>query len=152
MTDSLRPGEIRHLTHAECLALLATQQIGRLGVNAQHYPLIFPVNYAMDREVIVIRTDPGTKLTEAPHANVTFEVDEIDQLRRTGWSVLVRGVAEEVTASHRAELIRSTLSTGVEPWAPGEHGHWLRIIPTSITGRRVIAGELPPIFEPTAYL
>jgi nitroimidazol reductase NimA-like FMN-containing flavoprotein (pyridoxamine 5'-phosphate oxidase superfamily) len=152
MTNSLRPGEMRQLTHAQCLELLATQQIGRLGVNAQHYPLIFPVNYAMDRDVVVIRTGPGTKLSEAAHANVTFEVDEIDQFRRTGWSVIVRGVAEEVTPAHRAELIRRTLSTGVEPWAPGEHGHWLRIIPTSITGRWVIAGELPPVFEPAAYL
>jgi uncharacterized protein len=54
---------------------LAPQQIGRLGVNAEHYLLVFPVNYALDHGVIVIRTDAGTKLAAADHANVTFEVD-----------------------------------------------------------------------------
>jgi nitroimidazol reductase NimA-like FMN-containing flavoprotein (pyridoxamine 5'-phosphate oxidase superfamily) len=152
VTSELRPPQLRALTVTECFDLLRTQRIGRLGVNAQHYPLIFPVNYALDRDVIVFRTSPGTKLTEATHANVTFEVDEIDQRRRSGWSVLVRGLAEEVTESHRADLVQRTRDSGVEPWAPGEHGHWLRLIPTAISGRWLIPGELPPIFEPAAYL
>ena len=57
-------------------------------MNAEHYPLIFPVNYALDRDVIVVRTHAGTMLEAAAHANVTFEVDEIDRRTRTGWSVL----------------------------------------------------------------
>jgi nitroimidazol reductase NimA-like FMN-containing flavoprotein (pyridoxamine 5'-phosphate oxidase superfamily) len=121
-------------------------------VNAEHYPLIFPVNYALDHGIIVIRTNPGTKLAAANHANVTFEVDDIDQIRRTGWSVLVRGLAEEVSTEHLTELIERTKATGVEPWAPGEHGHWLRLIPHKITGRRIVAGELPPAFESQGYL
>src|SRR3954451_18755334 len=100
MTEDARQG-LQDLGADECYRLLATQQIGRLGVNAEHYPLIFPVNYALDHDVIVVRTHPGTKLTAADHANVTFEVDEIDQRARTGWSVLVRGLAEEVTSAHR---------------------------------------------------
>jgi hypothetical protein len=136
----------------ECYRLLATQQIGRLGVNAERYPLIYPVNYGLDRGVIVIRTGPGTKLTAADHANVTFEVDEIDQLTRSGWSVLVRGLAEEVTSAHRAELVERTVAAGVSPWAPGEHGHWLRLIPHDITGRRIVPGRLPPHFEAAGYL
>jgi hypothetical protein len=32
----------------ECYRLLATQEIGRIGVNAEHYPLILPVNYGLD--------------------------------------------------------------------------------------------------------
>jgi uncharacterized protein len=88
----------------DCYRLLATQQIGRLGVNAEHYPLIFPVNYALDQGVIVIRTNAGIKLAAADHANVTFEVDQIDERTRSGWSVLVRGLAEEVTSEHRTEL------------------------------------------------
>jgi nitroimidazol reductase NimA-like FMN-containing flavoprotein (pyridoxamine 5'-phosphate oxidase superfamily) len=143
---------LRELTAEECYLLLATQQVGRLGVNAEHYPLIFPVNYALDRGVVVIRTHPGTKLTAASHANVTFEVDQIDQLTRTGWSVLVRGLAEAVTAEHRAELIERTRASGVQPWAPGEHGHWLRLIPHAVTGRRIVPGELPPAFESAGYL
>ncbi len=140
------------LDEQECYRLLATQQIGRLAVNAEPYPLVFPVNYALDRGVVVVRTGAGTKLAAADHANVAFEVDEIDQRSRTGWSVVVQCLAEEVTSAHRAELVERTTATGVQPWAPGEHGHWLRLIPQGITGRRIRPGELPPAFGPNAYL
>jgi uncharacterized protein len=143
---------LRVLDADECYALLKTHQIGRLGVNAEHYPLIFPVNYAVDRGVIVIRTDADTKLTAADHANVTFEVDEIDIRTRSGWSVLVRGLAEEVTAAFGAELIERTRAAGAQPWAPGERGRWLRLIPHAISGRRLVPGELPPAFGPEGYL
>ena len=155
MTDSGTGGTGADRTEipvGECYRLLRTQQVGRLGVNAEHYPLIFPVNYGMDGETIVIRTSPGTKLSAAQHANVTFEVDEIDQFARSGWSVLVRGLAEEVTEAHRPELVQRTHDVGVQPWAPGEHGHWLRLIPHHVTGRRVVPGELPPAVDPRAYL
>ena len=146
------PTKMQELSSDECYRLLATQQIGRLGVNAEHYPLIFPVNYALDSAgVIVVRTHPGTKLAAADHANVTFEVDEIDQWTRSGWSVLVRGLAEEVTSAHRAELVERTQASGAQPWAPGEHGRWLRIIPHAVSGRRIVPGELPPPFEDASY-
>ena len=146
-----KPPTLQTLTDDECFELLATQQIGRLGVNAEHYPLIFPVNYALDRRVVVVRTQPGTKLGAADHANVTFEVDHIDPISRSGWSVLIRGLAEEVTSAHRTELIERTHAAAVEPWAPGEHGHWLRIIPHDVSGRRIVPGKLPPPFEAAAY-
>lgn len=127
----------------ECYRLLATHEIGRLGVNAQPYPLLFPVNYAIDGTTLVIRTHAGTILGAAEHANVTFEVDEIDRRTRSGWSVLVRGQAEEVGERHRSEIVARTQAAGVEPWAPGEKGHWLRLITHGISGRRIVPGELP---------
>jgi hypothetical protein len=151
MSQPTRP-ELVELDAEECYRLLAAQEIGRLGVNAERYPLIFPVNYALDRDVVVVRTHAGTMLSAAGHANVTFEVDEIDRRTRTGWSVLVRGLAEEVTGAHRAELVERTRASGARPWAPGEHGRWLRIIPQAITGRRIVPGELPPPFGPGGYL
>jgi nitroimidazol reductase NimA-like FMN-containing flavoprotein (pyridoxamine 5'-phosphate oxidase superfamily) len=144
--------QLEELSGEECYRLLATQQIGRLAVTAEHYPLVFPVNYGLDRGVIVVRTHPGTKLSAADHANVAFEVDHIDERTRSGWSVLVRGLAEEVTSAHRAELVERTHASGVQPWAPGEHGRWLRIIPQGISGRRIVPGELPPPFESAGYL
>jgi uncharacterized protein len=136
----------------ECYRLLATHEIGRIGVNAEHYPLILPVNYGIDGTNLVIRTHPGTILRAAEHANVTFEVDEIDRATRSGWSVLVRGQAEEVGTEHRAEIVARTEATGVQPWAPGEHGHWLRLIVHDISGRRIVPGQLPPPVDPRAYL
>lgn len=135
----------------ECYQLLETQEIGRLGLNAEHYPLIFPVNYALDGTTLVIRTHAGKILRAAEHANVTFEVDDIDRRTRSGWSVLVLGQAEEVGEGHRAELVARTKAAGVEPWAPGDKGHWLRIIPHEISGRRIVPGELPGL-DPRGYL
>jgi nitroimidazol reductase NimA-like FMN-containing flavoprotein (pyridoxamine 5'-phosphate oxidase superfamily) len=140
------------LSPEECYRLLRTQEIGRIGVNAEHHPLIFPVNYGLDGTTVVIRTHPGTLLRAAEHANVTFEVDDIDRRTRSGWSVLVRGQAEEVGAGHRAELVARTRETGVQPWAPGEHGSWVRLIAHDISGRRIVPGELPPPVDPRAYL
>jgi len=152
-TDSQAPdSSLVDLPASECYRLLGTHEVGRIGVNAEHYPLIFPVNYAMDGTTIVLRTAPGTKLTAASHANVTFEVDDIDRHSRTGWSVLVRGLAEEVGAEHRPELVARTHATGVTPWAPGEHGNWVRIIAHHVSGRRIVPGELPPAVDPRAYL
>lgn len=152
MTDTDNTRQLQELDLDECYRLLSTEQIGRLGVNAEHYPLIFPVNYALDGGAIVVRTAPGTTLSAADHANVTFEVDQIDRHTRTGWSVLVRGLAEELTPAHGAEIIDRTIAAGVEPWAPGEHGHWLRLIPHAVSGRRIEPGQLPPYFEPGAYI
>jgi nitroimidazol reductase NimA-like FMN-containing flavoprotein (pyridoxamine 5'-phosphate oxidase superfamily) len=136
----------------ECYRLLGTREVGRIGVNAEHYPLILPVNYALDGSTVVIRTHAGTILRAAEHANVTFEVDEIDQRTRSGWSVLVRGQAEEVGEAHRAELVERTRAAGSEPWAPGDKGHWLRLIPHDIAGRRIVPGELPFPVDHRAYL
>jgi uncharacterized protein len=135
-----------------CYELLATHEFGRIGVNAQHYPLIIPVNYAMDGRTIVVRTHPGTMLTAAAHTNVTFEVDEVDRRTRSGWSVLVRGQAEVVGEEHRADLVARTEATGVQPWAPGEHGSWLRLIPHAVSGRRIVPGRLPWGIDERAYL
>ena len=140
------------LSTEECYDLLRTQEIGRLGVNAEHYPLIVPVNYGMDGTTLVIRTQPGTKLAAADHANVTFEVDEIDPRTRSGWSVLVRGLAERLTGRAGGEVVLRTLAVGVSPWAPGEYGIWLRLIPHAISGRRIVPGQLPPAVDPRAYL
>jgi len=152
MTEQEPGRELEVLSTEQCYQLLANHEIGRLGVIAEHYPLILPVNYALDQHTIVLRMDQGTKLAAANHANVTFEVDDINRHTRTGWSVLVRGLAEELTPAHRADLIQRTKASGVQPWAPGEHGHWMRLIAHAITGRRIVPGELPPAFEPAAYL
>jgi nitroimidazol reductase NimA-like FMN-containing flavoprotein (pyridoxamine 5'-phosphate oxidase superfamily) len=151
MTDTAT-ATMQELPADECYRLLALHEVGRLGVNAEHYPLIIPVNYGLDGPTIVIRTHPGTTLAAASHANVAFEVDEIDRRTRSGWSVLVRAHAEEVTGAHSPELVGRTHAAGTQPWAPGEHGAWLRLIVHHITGRRIVPGELPPAVDPRAYL
>ncbi|MGX5654830.1 pyridoxamine 5'-phosphate oxidase family protein [Geodermatophilus nigrescens] len=136
----------------ECYELLAGHEVGRLGLVVGHQPLVIPVNYGLDGRTIVIRTRPGTILSAADHANVAFEVDDLDRHSRSGWSVLVRGLAEEVGPEHRADLVARTHAVGVDPWAPGERGSWVRIIPQAVSGRRIVPGQLPWGVDDRAYL
>ena len=90
----------RILDHDECMRLLATQRVGRLAAVAGHHPLVMPVNFALDHGIIVFRSSAGVKIDAAQHHNVAFQVDEIDVAQRSGWSVLVTGMAETLSDDH----------------------------------------------------
>jgi uncharacterized protein len=122
---------IEVLDRDQCLALLETDVVGRLAVVAGGAPAVFPVNYAMDSDAVVFRTAPGTKLDAG-----CFEIDFFDRDRRTGWSVVVSGRLEEVTAFD-GSLSERVKALAVDPWAEGEKEHWLRLVPHVITGRSV---------------
>ena len=82
----------------ECLKLLGTQTIGRLAVpdHGNYPPHIVPVNFALDEDRIVFRSNAGLKFKLAILAehSVAFEVDSIDRQGRMAWSVVVQGRAE----------------------------------------------------------
>ena len=124
-------------TRQECLDLLADQEVGRLAVVLGRQPLVFPVNYVLDGDTIVFRTDPGTKLAAASFEHVAVEVDCIDH--RRSWSVLVQGVGHHVTPDFAR--VRTSRDLGDRLWAPGDKEHWVRVIPREITGRRLVATE-----------
>lgn len=65
-----------------------------------------------------------------------FEIDGVDRSSRTGWSVLVSGRLEEVTERQHAQL-EHLRGIGVSPWIPEGRDHWMRLVSTHITGRRV---------------
>jgi nitroimidazol reductase NimA-like FMN-containing flavoprotein (pyridoxamine 5'-phosphate oxidase superfamily) len=125
------------LDRHECIALLARNSLGRLAVvDDGGRPLVFPVNFALDGDAIVLRTDPGTKLFRARKGWVAFECDGIDSVYHTGWSVVASGIAEEVcNAAEVAELARLPLAL----WAPGPKSTWVRIRPRNLSGRRIPA-------------
>jgi nitroimidazol reductase NimA-like FMN-containing flavoprotein (pyridoxamine 5'-phosphate oxidase superfamily) len=114
----------------ECLRLLRSRRVGRLGIVVGGEPLILPVNYAVTGATIVFRSAPGSKLDMGPRAPACFEVDEFDESMSAGWSVLIAGRLEEIDAGEVA-------GTAVTPWAPGERDHWMRLVPRRVTGRRV---------------
>ncbi|MBO0691633.1 MAG: pyridoxamine 5'-phosphate oxidase family protein [Acidimicrobiaceae bacterium] len=124
------------LDQAECLALLATVNVGRVGVSSQALPAILPVNFILNGHDILFRTVPGTKL-HAAHtgAVVAFEADQLGPATTENWSVLVRGIAEEVTdPTQRAELERLV----PDSWAfEGGADYLVRIPAIIISGRRI---------------
>jgi len=120
----------------ECIALLGRHRFGRLAVVVEGAPLVFPVNYVFSGGRVAIRTDEGSKLTAAALGQVAFEIDEADPSDRTGWSVIVRGVGFDITDSID-QISESMREFPVETWAPGAKAHWIRIEPSSVSGRRV---------------
>lgn len=132
----------QELTKAECFDLLAKYDLGRIAVVDDWGPVVFPVNYVLDRHLIVFRTDEGTKLGAAGlRGRVAFEIDGTDPAARTGWSVIVRGEAVEVTDPVELARLREL---PVHPWAPGAKSHCVRILPALLTGRRItVRSDLP---------
>jgi nitroimidazol reductase NimA-like FMN-containing flavoprotein (pyridoxamine 5'-phosphate oxidase superfamily) len=127
-----------------CLQLLEGHQVGRLAfVDADGGPVVLPVNYVLDRGVVVIRTAEGSKLAAAvAKARVAFEVDEFDKDLRIGWSVLVKGTADELWQSPELDLARRL---PLQAWAPGEREHYILIMSTAMTGRRITTLEGPAL-------
>jgi len=126
---------LESLDRDECLTLLATVPVGRVAITDQAMPAIVPVNFLVDGSDVIIRSVRGSKLAAATRgAVVAFEADTFDPDERTGWSVLVVGVASHVT--ERAEVDRlSTL--GLQPYLDGAASHYIRIPAAQISGRRL---------------
>ncbi len=101
-------GHVEVMTRAECLAQLGTVSVGRLGVTIRAMPAILPVNFAMHDERVVLRSVPGSKLDMATTASVVaFEADDHAPDGTWGWSVLVQGIAEEVTDPGELQALRA---------------------------------------------
>lgn len=129
------------LDRTECLQLLAAGCVGRLGIIAGASPAIFPVNYRLDGDAIIFRTDPGTKLGAGPRSPACFEIDGIDHEHHMGWSVIATGRLEELTP-YNLFLFAQAKALGVVPWAAGEKAHWMRLIAERLSGRRIRAVPL----------
>lgn len=128
--QSTRPWtEMLELDRTECLRLLAATCIGWIAVSVTElgHPVIRPVNYRFDApsRSVLIRTASGSKLHAVLRsATAAFEIDGIDPDGRVGWSVIIVGVSEEITNPARLRRIETL---GLEAWAPGGKGRWIRI-------------------------
>lgn len=78
---------------------------------------------------------PGTKLSAATANNtVAFEVDSEEDDGRSGWSVLVQGIASEVVGPVAVNSLLDTLGT---PWGVAEVAdRVVKIDVHTISGRR----------------
>lgn len=129
------PSHLRELDRAECLRLLTTVPVGRVAYCAEDGPVVLPVNHVLDGEdVVVFRTSPHTELGRSLiRGPVAFEADDYEEYNQSGWSVLVRGIAEYHDGG---EL---TPKDGPTPWPEGSRNLTVRIRPWLITGRRLLA-------------
>ena len=132
-SSSTGPGRLVRLDPADCYIMLRTSSLGRVAVKIADDLAILPVYYGVMDDDIVFRTAPGTKLDAAVlGTKVAFEVDGA----APGWSVLIRGHAEEIR-DHDTQVHARTLLG--HDWPAGERDHLVRIRTEQITRRK-----LPP--------
>jgi nitroimidazol reductase NimA-like FMN-containing flavoprotein (pyridoxamine 5'-phosphate oxidase superfamily) len=130
-----------------CLELLAAAPVGRVSFLADGEIVVLPVNHVMDGQDPVFRTARGSKLSAAEGQNVVaFETDGYDERTRSGWSVLVNGRARAIY--EEAEIQRLS-RLGLHPWVTAvDRPFWIRILPTSISGRWTPGLEADVQFSP----
>ncbi len=129
-------GKLVDLTAEECATLLHEgAAVGRLGLVDDDGPVIVPVNFRWHHGRVTFRTRAGSLVARvlAARPACAFEVDGIDDYTRSGWSVLVRGAAEEVDPT---QAVRD--DDAPETWSEGPHAMVFAITPREITGRRVL--------------
>ena len=128
---------LKHLSRDECMRLAGQVSVGRIVYTRQALPAVELVNFVLHNGDIIIRTDSSGKLAAATRgAVVAFEADTVDVVAQTGWSVTIVGYSEAVTDS---EEVRRLERLRLIPWAPGRRDHFIRISPSIVNGRRILA-------------
>ena len=123
--------------------MLSSHRFGRLAFldRVGEFPMIIPVNYRFVDNAVVIRSGEGSKFRAAvENAGAAFEIDDVDEQQRVGWSVIVRGRLEAVNDRGDIELLQEA-----EPvaWAPGDRPQYLRLNASLISGRRISITDGP---------
>lgn len=104
------------LGHRECLSHLGTATIGRVVYSEQALPAAQPVCFFLDDEEVIFLAGRDSPLAAAVnHQVVAFQVDDIDRLTHSGWSVC--GVGEAYALTHPARLAELASITPFR-WAP----------------------------------
>lgn len=124
------------LPRPHCLRLLRRRPIGRVVLTIDGYPAAFPVNFGLLDDDVVFRSAAGTKLSAASDGMVLgFQVDRIDPVLQSGWSVLLQGPASVLTDAADIERARRL---HLRPSAPGMRPHFVRIRAERVSGRRFL--------------
>jgi uncharacterized protein len=133
---------LENLSPDECMRLMGSVAVGRIVYSRRALPAVELVNFALVDGDIVIRTSAEGKLAAATRgAVVAFEADAVELDGHAGWSVAVVGQARAVSD---AEEIGRLERVALTSWVPGCGGHFIRISPAIVNGRRVFAQRLAP--------
>jgi nitroimidazol reductase NimA-like FMN-containing flavoprotein (pyridoxamine 5'-phosphate oxidase superfamily) len=130
------PGRrLEELPRDEAIELLSSVSMGRIGFTIGGLPTIRPVNHVVDGEDIVIRTHLESTMSAGNGAVVAYETDWLDRRTRTGWSVIVTGVASMVDNPLEIERFENL----VQPWIDQPVTYLLRIMSDVVEGLKLVA-------------
>ncbi|MEU2035909.1 pyridoxamine 5'-phosphate oxidase family protein [Nocardia amamiensis] len=137
--NGARDRDVVELDRAEAMWLLESAPLGRVVFTRDALPAIRPVNHLVeDGGVIIVRTQLISRISSAVRGNspvvVAYEADDIDPVRRVGWSVVVTGLARTVTDPSRIARYEQLL----HPWVDKVMDTVIAIEPTIVTGIRLI--------------
>jgi hypothetical protein len=134
-----RPHVVSRLTQAECLLLLGSVPVGRVAFVVNGPPLVLPVNFTLQGTDVIIQTAAMSPLAEMARARrlVSFEVDDIDEPSRLGWSVLCHGPARLMAEADDRDHDQINL---VRPWVGDDRRTVVAIGAAAFTGRRIAPG------------
>jgi uncharacterized protein len=142
------PGDhgLIELDRETSLRLLGGLDVGRVAWTDGDRVMVFPLNFALDGEDILVRT-PSAAILAAATASpaLTFQGDDLEPGVRTGWTVLVSGPAEEITDPAQVQRARGL----VTPWRDDGPFRVLRIRVERVAGRRL---ELRPGAIDSVYI
>ena len=124
------------LSRADGLRLIASVPVGRLVFTQHALPAIRPVNHIVEDDMLVIGLTAGSSIAASARGGivVAYEADSLDVTERSGWSVVVVGVARLETDATTVLRYRDQL----QPWLSGAMADILTISSELVTGYRLV--------------
>ena len=135
MTSNHEAGvRLAELPTFDCWQLLETAEIARFAWNGPRGVAMVPVNYTVADGALWFRTSPYAEhAREAGGQWVAVEVDTLDPVDRSGWSVVVRGVAELIDPADVPDVL-----VDFRVWPQGTRNLLVRVEPIEVSGRRLL--------------
>ena len=127
---------LSELPRAEALEMLSSVPVGRLVFTHQALPAIRPVNHLVEDDRIVIGLTAGSAIATSSRGGgtvVAYEADCLDLSERSGWTVIVVGLAQLQTDTEAVLHYRARL----RPWLGGAAADVLTVSMEIVTGYRL---------------
>ncbi|AZQ36227.1 pyridoxamine 5'-phosphate oxidase family protein [Streptomyces cyaneochromogenes] len=128
------PLRMVEVSGAEALWLLEGSSLGRLVYPQREPAVVRPSRHVWEYGRLIVRAPVQAA---AVPATVTYHVDEIRAVHRTGWTVTVHGPVDVLSDANEISHHRRTLPG----WTHGPHDTLLRLHPQSVTGFRLARVE-----------
>ncbi|WP_431965823.1 pyridoxamine 5'-phosphate oxidase family protein [Nocardia sp. bgisy134] len=126
------------LDREQALSLLAQAPFGRVVYTRDALPAIRPVNHLLEDGRVIVRTRIASQFSTAVQKRagivVAYEADDLDIDRRTGWSVVVTGIARPITDATRIARYQQVL----RPWIDAPMDGVIEIETTIVSGIELV--------------
>jgi len=136
--ESKSPASHDHLESLgrdECIRRLEAHGVGRIGVQTHGRIAIFPVNYLVDGDRVIVQVRHDSVLGSSTDGTfVAIEIDHADSLSHEGWSVLVQGRCTHVSDPVELQVLERL---PLLSWGGPDRDLYLWIAMESVSGRHI---------------